>query len=240
MSVDQAASDGDKNAVGRLRAWLEDGRDLRARIVDSNDGIIATAGLLEGFAGAGASDTVLIIAAAAATLAGCLSVAGATWAEESTDRDAQLRLIEDERAQLAASPEAELAELTEYWENKGLSPDVAARVADELTARDALAAQLEYEHGITEIPSAAASFRAGASAGIAYALGAMIPLLITLFVPVSIEAWAVLAAVIVSLTITSLVVSRTGHLPTTRVLVRTLVVGVGTMLISYLAGFFLF
>ena len=128
----------------RLREYIAP----RQWAVDANDGIIATAGLLEGFAGAGASDQVLITAATAMIVAGSLGLGGAKWAEEASELDAEQLLIRQEIAELAASPDEEVAELADYWERKGLSADVAKQVADQLSAKDALAAQLEFEHDI--------------------------------------------------------------------------------------------
>lgn len=208
--------------------------------VDANDGIIATAGLLEGFAGAGADDPLLITAATAMIIAGSLGLGGAKWGEEAAELDAQRVLIAEEEAQLAANPDDEVDELTDYWERKGLTPEVARRVAEELSARDALAAQLEYEHHIDEPTPPWQPIWAGTTSGLAFLVGALIPLLITLFVPVKIEVWAIVLAVVVSLTLTSWLAARTGHMSVRRTVVRTLAVGIGTMAVSYLAGSILF
>lgn len=224
----------------RLRTRMTDAASLRTWTIDANDGIIATAGLLEGFAGAGADDALLIMAATAATIAGGLGLGGAKWAEEAAEREAQLRLVAEEEAELAANPDDEIAELATYWEGKGLTPEVARQVAEQLSARDALAAQLESEHGIDEIMPAAYPAWAGITAGLAFMIGASIPLLITIFVPVAVETWAILLAVVVALTLTSIISARSGHLSVARTLTRTLSVGVGTMAVSYLAGLVLF
>ncbi len=220
-------------------AWYADAPVLRAFVVDANDGIVATAGLLEGFAGAGASDSVLLLAASAATIAGSLSIGGARWAEEAAERDAQLELASEEAAQLAANPDDEVAELAAYWEGKGLTPDLAVEVARQLSAKDALAAQLESEHGIDAIPTQAATLRAGAFAALSFLVGAVVPLLVTLLVPGRLEAWAILGAVVVSLALTSVVAWRSGHLSFRRVVTRALTVGVGTVVVGYVAGRFL-
>ncbi len=224
----------------RLRARITDSAALRGWAVDANDGIIATAGLLEGFAAAGADDSLLIRAATAATIAGALSMGGVKWAEESAEREAQLRLVAEESAELAADPDNEIAELTAYWEGKGLTPEVARQVAEQLSAHDALAAQLESEHGIDEIMPASAPIWAGVSSALAFALGAVVPLGITLFVPVAIEAWVILFAVVAALVLTSIIAARTAHLSVVRTLTRTLVVGIGTLALSYIAGLVLF
>ncbi len=109
-------------------------------------------------------------------------------------------------------------------------------MAEELTAHDALAAQLDAEHGIDEIMAEAAPIWSGVAAAIAFAVGAAVPLLITWLAPVAIETTAIVSAVVLSLMLTSLVAARAGHLMLRRVLVRTLVVGLGTMGVSYVAG----
>jgi VIT1/CCC1 family predicted Fe2+/Mn2+ transporter len=223
-----------------VRASFPRPQSFRSWTIDANDGIIGTSGILEGFAGAGASHSVLVTAASAATIAGALGLGGATWAEAAAEREAQLELAEEERAQLAADPAGEIDELAAYNERKGLAPSLAREVAVQLTAHDALAAQLETEHGVDEVMSPTQPIVEGVSAGIAFALGAAVPLAITLAVSAAVESWAILVAAIASLTLTSLVASGAGDLSVRRTLVRTLTVGVGTLAVSYIAGRALF
>jgi VIT1/CCC1 family predicted Fe2+/Mn2+ transporter len=204
--------------------------------VEANDGVIATAGLLFGFAGAGASNRLLLFTAAAATIAGGLSVGGASWAEQAAERDSQLVHVAQERAALAADPEGELEELIRYWEGRGLRPETAAEVARQLTDHDALAAQLEWEYEFRAPMSASFPLAFAAGAGLSYMAGASVPLLITHFAPVAVEPPAILAAVVVALVLSALVAARTGQMTTRRMLARTLVVGALTMVVSYLAG----
>ena len=107
-------------------------------------------------------------------------------------------------------------------------------------ARDAVDAQLESEHGILEIMSRAETVRAGIGSAIAYLLGAAIPLIITVVVPVAAESSLILAAVLVSLIVTSSIGARTGHMKLTHALARALTVGLGTMAVSYLVGSLVF
>lgn len=221
--------------------WVDLRRRLRGPVVqgwvvEANDGIIATAGLLEGFAGAGAGDQLLITAALAATVAGALSVGGATWSESATERDAQLATVAYEQQLLATHPDAELAELAEHYVGRGLTPELAQQAAEQLHAADPLAAQLETEYGIDEVPPARAPLLHGLGAGISFAVGSSIPLLITFVAPIALDALAVLIAVVVSLTITSIIVARSAYLSARRTIVRTLIVGLSTMGVSYLAG----
>lgn len=223
-----------------LRAAVKDLESLRSWTQIANDGVIATAGILEGFAGAGASDRTLVTAATTATIVGMLSVGGAEWAEAAGERDGQLAAADEEAAEIARQPDIENAELVAYYEAKGLTPELAREVAAQLMARDAVDAQLESEHGILEIMSRAETVRAGIGSAIAYLLGAAIPLIITLAVPVAAESKLILAAVVFSLIVTSTIGARTGHMNLPRALTRALVVGLGTMAVSYVAGGLIF
>jgi VIT1/CCC1 family predicted Fe2+/Mn2+ transporter len=218
------------------RAWLPDAAAFRSWAVETNDGVIATAGLLFGFAGAGASNRVLLFTATAATIAGGLSVGGASWAEQAAERDAQLRHVAEERRDLEVDPDGELRELAEHWESRGLRPDTAAEVARQLMERDALGAQLEWEYDFHEPMPATFPITYAAGAALAYMAGAAVPLLITYFAPVAIEPPAITAAVIIALALSSLVAARAGEMTTRRMLARTLIVGALTMAVSYLAG----
>jgi VIT1/CCC1 family predicted Fe2+/Mn2+ transporter len=208
--------------------------------IDANDGIIATAGLLQGFAGAGAGDRLLLFTSIAAMLAGGLSAGGAKWAEVAAEREAELEIAAREQAELERDPVGELAELAAHWESRGLAPDLALEVAQQLTARDALGAQLDAEHGLEEITHPSAPWWAGLETALAFMIGAAVPVLITFLAPVAIETWAIILAVVVSLALTSLVAAGVGHLSALRMLIRSLVVGLGTMGVSYLAGVIFF
>lgn len=125
---------------------------------------------------------------------------------------------------------------TGYYVDKGLSEELAREVAEQLNAVDPLAAQLQTEYGIDEIPPARAPILTGISAGLSFAVGASIPLLITTLAPISLDAIAVLIAVVVSLTLTSIIAAKSSYMSAPRTIVRSLIVGLGTMGISFLAG----
>ena len=219
-----------------LRARFRDAAAYRSWTIEANDGVIATAGLLFGFAGAGASNRLLLFTATAATIAGGLSVGGASWAEEAAERDAQLLHAKQQRDALAADPEAELEELTRHWQERGSAPTLPRRSPISSSAHDALAAQLEWEHRFDQPMPATFPLWFGVGAGLAYMFGALVPLLITYFAPVDVEPWAILAAAVFTLALSSLVAARTGQLMPRRMLARTLSVGLLTLAVSYAAG----
>lgn len=98
-----------------------------------------------------------------ATIAGGLSAGGAKWAEAAAEREAEQRVAATEAAELDADLHGEIAELAAHWESKGLSTETAQKVAEELTAHDALAAQLEAEYGIDELMAPAGPIWSGVS-----------------------------------------------------------------------------
>ena len=209
---------------------------VRAHVVDSNDGIIATAGVVEGFTGAGASWQVVLAATVAAMVSGAVALAAARFGEAATERDAELAIIEAERARLAAGPEEELAELTDLYVEKGLPDDLAAQVAVALSARNALAAQLDAEYGIMEVAAPAVPWRTAVSAFVAFILGSGLPLLVVVLAPYRERAVATVLVVLVALSLTSLVTARVARTGLRRILLRNLAIGSAAMLVSLVAG----
>lgn len=208
--------------------------------LDANDGIIGIAGILQGFASAGAGDRLLIFAAVAGTLAGALSAGGTKWAEVAAQRETELAIAKQVALELMTDPAGERAELVQYWQGRGLTPELAGEVVDQLMERDALGAQLDAEFGLEEVTSRTAPLLAGLQTTIAFTVGALVPLLITWFVPLAIETTLIVVAVVVSLCLTSIIAAGVGRLSALRMMIRSLTVGLGTMGASYLAGLVFF
>lgn len=211
-------------------------RLIRVGVVNANDGIVANAGIVEGFYGAGASGTAIVIAAVSAMIAGGIAVAGAKYSEDAAELDSQAALIEEERRRLELAPEEEFAELVDIYEAKGLSRPLAQQVATELTERDALAAHADAEYGLPVSTGRGVALLAAAVAGFGFAGGAAVPLITALIAP---NPWRVpitFAAVLVSLAITSLITAVTGRLHVLRTIIRTVAIGTSAMLITLLVG----
>lgn len=213
-----------------------DAKTRRSLIVEANDGIMTTAGIVEGFAGAGADGHTVVIAAATAMIVGGIVLAGARYAEEAAERDAVLATIAEEQRLLELDPQAELEELTAIYEAKGLSHDLACEVATQLSAADALGAQLEAEYGVTHAPSALVPWLVSVAAGLAYAAGAVIPLTGVLVLPDDLRAEVTFITTLVALTITSTILARLARLSVARTLARTVIVAISALSISLLVG----
>ena len=155
---------------------------LRASVLGANDGLISTASLMTGMAAAQPDFQTLLLTGISALVGGAISMAAGEYVSVSSQSDTEKADLEIEQRELAQHPEAELAELTRIYCQRGLSPELAQQVAEQLTAHNALDAHLRDEIGLSETTSAHPLQAALASAG-AFAAGAVIPLLVTLLLP---------------------------------------------------------
>jgi vacuolar iron transporter family protein len=121
---------------------------LRAGVLGANDGIVSTAGLVMGVAGATTDSAAILIAGVAGLVAGSISMAGGEYTSVSAQKDSEKAALAKERIELAENPAMELRELAWFYEQKGLSFELAQKVAAELTEKDALKAHAEAELGI--------------------------------------------------------------------------------------------
>jgi len=155
---------------------------LRAAVLGANDGIVSTASLIVGIAAAGASVQAVVLAGTAGLVAGALSMAAGEYISVSSQADTEAADLALERRELAEHPRHELRELTSIYIDRGLDPELARRVAEQLTAHDALQAHARDELGITSQMQARPLQAALASAA-AFAIGAALPLAAALLAP---------------------------------------------------------
>ncbi len=208
---------------------------LRAGVLGANDGIVSTAGIVMGVAGATDGTTTIAIAGIAGLVAGALSMAAGEYVSVSTQRDSELALLAKERRELAEEPEEELAELAGLYVEKGLSEQLALQVAEELTAHDALAAHAETELGI-DPDDLTNPWHAAWASMLAFTLGALLPLLTITLTPASMRIWATVAAVAVALAFTGWVSARLGYGAAGRAVARNVGGGVLAMAVTYAVG----
>ena len=155
---------------------------LRAAVLGANDGIISIAGLLVGVAATGASTSVVLGSGVAGIVAGAMSMAAGEYVSVQSQADTEAADIAKETRELAEEPEHELQELTYIYIKRGLTPDLAAQVAQQLTAHDALGAHKRDELGITDALSARPLQAAMASAA-AFFVGSLLPIGSVLIAP---------------------------------------------------------
>src|SRR4051794_22137069 len=180
---------------------------VREHVVDINDGIIASAGIVEGLLGAGASSTILLVASLAAMVGGGVALAGMRYAETADERDAQRAILEAEHRRIDSTPAAEEIELAGLYQDRGLSPQLARAVAAELSAGDALAAHAEAEYGISTRDDPGTPWTIAVTAGVAFAVGAGVRVLVVLLAPPAWRGAATIVAVVAALSLTALVIA---------------------------------
>ena len=127
---------------------------LRAAVLGANDGIVSTASLIVGVAAASTAPGDVLIAGVAGLVAGAMSMAAGEYVSVSSQADTEKADLARERAELAASPEFERDELTEIYVGRGVEPELARRVAEQLMAKGALAAHARDELGISDTTTA--------------------------------------------------------------------------------------
>ncbi len=154
-------------------------RWLRAAVLGANDGIVSTASLIVGVAAANSSHQNILLTGIAGLVAGAMSMASGEYVSVSSQADTENADLAREKAELATNVEFERAELAQIYVGRGLEPGLAAKVAEQLMAHDALGSHARDELGITEALSARPVQAALASAG-AFSVGAAMPLMMAL------------------------------------------------------------
>jgi VIT1/CCC1 family predicted Fe2+/Mn2+ transporter len=153
---------------------------LRAAVLGANDGIVSTASLILGVAAAHGYESSVVVAGAAGLVAGAMSMAAGEYISVHSQRDLEQAALAEERAELAADTEAEHRELAAIYVRRGLDPNLAKRVAEQLMARDALAAHARDELGISKA-TIARPLQAAMASALSFASGGALPLLVAVF-----------------------------------------------------------
>ncbi len=170
----------EQHLIGRV-GWL------RAAVLGANDGILSTASLILGVATASHSKSGILISGISGLVAGALSMAAGEYVSVSTQADVEKAELAQEKRELKEDAHAELDELTQIYVQRGLEPELARKVAVQLTHKDALAAHARDELGITE-EFIARPIQAAIASAISFSGGAALPLAAGLIAPI---AWAV-------------------------------------------------
>lgn len=208
---------------------------LRAGVLGANDGIVSTAGLVVGVAGATSARGAIFTAGLAGLVAGAVSMSLGEYISVSSQRDSESALLERERQELIEIPEEELVELAGIYEAKGLSAETAKQVAAELTAHDALAAHAEAELRID--PDALTNpFHAAVASAVAFLLGALLPLVAILLPPPGLRVIVTVVAVLAALAITGVLSAKIGGSNARLAVTRVVIGGAAGLALTYGIG----
>ena len=208
---------------------------LRAAVLGANDGIVSTAGVVMGVAGATTDHTAILVAGVAALTAGALSMAAGEYVSVSAQRDSEKAMLALEAEELEKMPETEQRELARMWREKGLSRETAERVAAELTEHDALRAHAEIEFGI-DPDELTNPWHAAWASMVAFTVGGLIPLLMVAFVGESARVVVTVAVVALALGLAGWISAGLGMSPRVPAIIRNVSGGLLAMGVTYLIG----
>jgi vacuolar iron transporter family protein len=195
----------ERHAVDRI-GWL------RAAVLGANDGIVSTASLIVGVAAAAAARNDIVLAGTAGLVAGAMSMAAGEYVSVSSQADTEKADLARESKELEEDPALEREELAGIYVKRGLDPMLAAQVAEQLMAKDALAAHARDELHISDM-TAARPIQAALTSAITFAIGAALPLAIVFVAPLNALVPAVSIASLAFLVVLGAAGARTGGAP---------------------------
>ncbi len=204
---------------------------LRAAVLGANDGIVSTASLVIGVAAAHANRSEVLLAGVAGLAAGALSMAAGEYVSVSSQADTEHADLQKERSELADDPEGELRELTGIYMKRGLEPNLARTVAQQLMAHDALGAHARDELGISA-QFRARPLQAAVASAMAFAVGAALPIVTVIVAPQSRLVMTVGTTSLISLVGLGALAARTGGASATVGALRVAFWGALAMLVT--------
>ncbi len=195
----------ERHAVDRI-GWL------RAAVLGANDGIVSTASLIVGVAAAAAARSDIVLAGTAGLVAGAMSMAAGEYVSVSSQSDTEKADLARESKELEDDPAFEREELAGIYIKRGLDPMLAAQVAEQLMAKDGLAAHARDELHISDM-TAARPIQAALTSAITFAIGAALPLAVVFVAPLNALVPAVSIASLAFLVVLGAAGARTGGAP---------------------------
>jgi VIT1/CCC1 family predicted Fe2+/Mn2+ transporter len=204
---------------------------LRAAVLGANDGILSTASLVLGVAASGAGRSAIVTAGIAGLVAGATSMAAGEYVSVSSQRDTERADLALELRELDAMPEVERDELAAIYRARGVSPEVADRVAEELSAGDRLRAHARDELGI-DPDRLARPFQAAWASAISFAVGAAVPLIAIALAPAGARIVVAIVVTLVALSALGFAGARLGGAPSLQAIRRVVLGGVFAMAVT--------
>ncbi len=208
---------------------------LRAAVLGANDGIISVSSLIAGVAASSADKGAVVLTGIAALFAGALSMAAGEYVSVSSQADTEAADLARERGELRDFPVAEREELKHIYVERGLSPDLADQVAEQLMAHDALGAHARDELGITDHTQAKPVQAALASAA-TFTSGGIVPIIVMAVSPREWTFWAVSTSALVLLAILGALGAKAGGASIWKGILRVTLWGALAMAITGAVG----
>lgn len=210
---------------------------LRAGVLGANDGIISIAGVVIGVASATQDVWIIFLSGLAAVFAGAFSMAGGEYVSVSTQKDTEEAAVTRERELLMKNPDIARQSLYAAYVQNGECETSAQLLTNRAFLQDPLKALVEEKYGI-EVEEFTNPWQAALSSFIAFAIGALFPMLTIILLPASIRIWATVLIVALALLGTGYTSAKLGKAPIKNAMIRNLAIGLLTMAVTYLVGQF--
>lgn len=204
---------------------------LRAAVLGANDGLVSTASLIVGVAAAAAKPSEILVAGIAALVAGAMSMAAGEYVSVSSQADTEKADIARETEELRNDSEAEHAELARIYVQRGLEPETAMIVAQQLMAKDALDAHARDELGIS-LATTARPVQAAVASAASFAIGAAPPLMVAALAPTALVVPSVVLVALACLALLGLAGAKAGGAPPWRAAARVTFWGLLAMAVT--------
>jgi len=204
---------------------------LRAAVLGANDGIISTASIILGVASAATSKSNVLVSGIAGLVAGAMSMAAGEYVSVSSQSDTENADLEREKRELSDDPDFEKEELAQIYVARGVKPGLARQVAEQLMAKDALAAHARDELGISEI-TVARPIQAALESAASFSLGAAGPLVLTVVSPSTLLLPVVSIGSLAFLALLGMIGAKTGGADVFKPIVRVVFWGALAMAVT--------
>lgn len=208
---------------------------IRAGVLGANDGIIGGAGVILGVTGATTNNTIIFVAGIAEMFAVAFSMASGEFVSVSSQKDTEEAVVAQAKTLLAKQPSAVHDEIAAHYEMRGAEPQLAALVADDLMAKDALTHYVQIKYGIV-VGEYLSPLHALISSFIASISGGVWPLLAVVFLPGNWRVAGTVLATLWALFLTGWLSAWSGHAPRMPAIMRNILTGLITMAFTYWIG----
>ncbi len=179
-----STGEADVAAIVQGERWhrVDSGGTLRAAIFGVSDGLVSNLSLVIGVAGANPDGRFIILAGVAGLLAGAFSMGAGEFVSVTSQRELFERQIALEKEELESDPESERRELALIYRAKGLGVQEAETLSRRILADRGVALETLAREELGLNPDElGAPYRVATSSFLAFATGAVIPVIPFLF-----------------------------------------------------------
>lgn len=209
---------------------------LRAAVLGANDGVVSVSSIVVGVAAAsGTTAGTILLAGVAALVAGATSMAAGEYVSVQSQADSEQANLALEAKELREHPEIELQELADIYIGRGLEPELARQVAEQLTKADALGTHAREELGITE-QLRARPFQAAWASALAFVAGGIIPVIAAVLIPHEVVGVGVTVVTLLALLALGALAAYAGGASVWKGALRVTLWGAAAMALSALVG----